>query len=393
MNLESHDINDGRGNNQDALLAECLTSMNLLYAASGPPDDTAEMIKGMRGRLPALTLEMFDAYVEKLGGIQSPEHHLQMLEPVLQLHYLDWALLTDAKEPIYARAYGESIFNREVRKMAGEDMTPEKFERMGVIFFDGNGIKSLHKFMMYDDVSTYLKTCAQLFTDPNGPTREWLNGQGASFIPMAVGGDEIVLLVYSEHSVKDILPEIMEKFQTEIASSQKLSEVVNFDSKKLLRKFRFPEGTAQSTMSADEEEQALHQFRVQTFPKKWEASFSAGFIDLSEALKLFVGKRSVAEVFEGYNFDEIRAALFHLMMGVAEVRQAENKSAFKAALHQTNPLMANLLERNFTDEKDQLIVELQGEIRKLQNEKKRDAAIITELRRQLSSQVYVIMSM
>lgn len=331
------------------ILGEALAALKHLYERSLVAPDEVLIVDRMRDRLPTLTRMLFESYLQVSGKeLHEPEVRV-FLDNLLAENFRDWTLSTPGY-PIFAREYGESKFNQFIRIITNNDMQIADFERVGLAFFDGNGIKSMDACIGYDGVADYLRAAARIFTDPQGPTRQWLDGLGQDIVvtPMSVGGDEVALLVHGRSSLQPLMPRIVESYQREIESSDTLKGFVDFSSREVWINYGFQTPDAyQQFCNLDEPEQERELERIHAdLPDTLPASFSGGALTLDEAILHWVGKADLSTAMHDQTFDSIRKTWFDEMMKVAEIKQAEDKERQKKLLDETNPKAAMFMRRH-----------------------------------------------
>ena len=340
----------------DTKLEATLAYLQQLYEQSSDVPDEVQVIEAIQRQLPEKTRELFDFYAdsqgEKLRISGAPEEtirqmrlqtNMEMLEAIhRELHY-DWTLMTPGY-PLYSRSLGESIFKRYIRLLMQEHPTIKDFRRIGVAFFDGNGMKSMDICIGYDGVTKFLKRVALFFTDPQDPTRRWLNGEGIAVTPMAVGGDEFALLLCSQAPLSaQTMDQIVSRYQEEISQSEDLRSFVDFKNRDVLVNYGFQTQRARALFDALGP-QAQEELQKVKLPDAYSPSFSGGKVTLDEVIA-----DGMIPLTKRATFDTARELMFDSMMRIAEARQAEDKKRIKEHLKETDDAQYQFMLRTPDD--------------------------------------------
>jgi len=341
-------------------LEEALAYLQRLYNQSSDIPDEVQVIEAIRKQLPQKTRDLFDFYADaqdealRAGGEPAEqilrillEIKTKLLASLLEENHCDWTLTTPGY-PIYSRSLGQSVFKRYIRSIMQGHPTIEDFQRIGVVFFDGNGVKSIDACIGYDQVTKYLKRAAQIFTDPQGPTRRWLDTEGISITPMSVGGDEFALLLCSQAPLSaQTMEQIVKRFQEEIAQSEDLCSFLDFNNRDVLINFSFQTEQARmqfDALDAQAQEKELLKVRS-TLPAAFSPSFSGGKVTLDEV----IADGMIPMNNKRATFDTTRELMFDSMMRIAEARQAEDKKRIKEHLKETDDAQYQFMLRTPDD--------------------------------------------
>lgn len=209
---------------------------------------------------------------------------------------------------------------------AGADPAP--LERMGCVFFDVDGTKTIVDCTSHAHAGKYLEELAAFLCHPPASVQQWLTEHHLRTEALSVAGDEFIVIVRSDVWAisKDTLDTFTREVQRAIAEDQHLASCVSFDDPTFV--MEYDEWTDEDR-AAYARDAASMQERLSTARRKLPASFtpsvscgSATFLEaLHEALS--------PDTEEANTLEELGVNAFRLMVARADSRLKEDKHIFR----------------------------------------------------------------
>ena len=221
----------------------------------------------------------------------------------------------------------------------------ESLSKLGVLFFDINGLKAVNDINGHDAGDKYLETVVNVLE--NGKTSKILNKRGIDTFVTSNGGDEFSVILDSKFELKKgsgeaLIEKILKKYQEEIKNSD-CSELIDFKDDEVRKKF--------NDLSIE-------------IPDNFEfsATASGGWSLLEEALDR-------VEEFDVENYHEILNNITGGMLDISDQRSIQNKEKMKKDLKngsEEERFLHKVLQRNESAMRaEKRIEELEKEIAQL----------------------------
>lgn len=243
---------------------------------------------------------------------------------------------------------------------AGEN--PASLERMGCVFFDVDGTKTIVDCTSHAHAGKYLEGLAKCLCSPSAPVQQWLQERRFHTDAYSVAGDEFIVIVRSdlENIDKCVLDTFALTVQKAIAADRKLASCVSFNDPAFI--MEYDEWTDEDR-DAYARDPASMQERLgasrSKLPESFTPSVSCGSATFLEALQEALSP----DTEEAKTLEELGVNAFRLMIARADSRLKEDKNIFR---------------KNMTDHKWKTFLLRNAENRRLMSE-------IDDLRQQLTT--------
>jgi len=249
---------------------------------------------------------------------------------------------------MYNRRYAEHQLVEHIKEIASsKELNDRDLYALARIDFDLNGLKVLNDLGGHIAGNKGLKMFAEVLN--NGQTTKWLRGFDLEVTATAEGGDEFGLIIFGKLDLRELLPEMAKKYFDEVYALD-ASGLIDFKDAHIVENLKML-GIADSI----------------PFDFRFKISCSVGYVLFNDALE----RVPVTE--PGKSYTEVVRMITTKMFELSDLRAREHKSAFKAELGKTNPILSGLYARMSRE-----VIHLEKEIIK------RDARI-TELESKLKT--------
>lgn len=271
---------------------------------------------------------------------------------------------------MYNRQYIEDKLENEIEEViGGENIRIDDLYRIAKIAFDLNGLKTLNDSAGHEAGNHALEIFSKILKD--GQTTRWLKDQEVEVIPAHQSGDEFLLLMYYKEDLSPILEETKKRYEEEI-NSFGASHLLDFGTArtylnglKIYDKFLGDLSTKENIDIEKLEDKLSKEF-------KFRLGTGIGIVTLGEALA-----EIDPEKIRGKSYKIMSRSALGRMFKIADEKAIEHKKRTKAALTESDPLLAILYNRNVagsdkdnTEERANLLLknsELEVEVARLQN--------------------------
>lgn len=255
---------------------------------------------------------------------------------------------TDTQPPIVAH---------KLISVASSNEHPERLERMGCVFFDVDGTKTIVDCTSHAHAGKYLEGMAEFLCKPPDAVRQWLSAKKLKSEAFSVAGDEFVVILRSDHEAvtKKTLDEFGRAVQEAMKVDEKLTNFVSFDDPDFVMEYgewtdaereRYASDPGAMKTKFDESRNKL--------PDKFIPSVSSGSATFLEALDAALSP----DTEEAKTLEELGINSFRGMVAKADERLKQDKRTFRENM--TDPKWKAFLLRNSENRR------LQNEIAELQ---------------------------
>lgn len=278
----------------------------------------SQLLMGLPEDLKRSVLAKVDFYKSKRPAFSNKEIYFEARDLV----ELEMVAYLDRRDylGLYNRRFLEHVLKEHIVIITGKAEAREE-DLFGLvrIHFDLNGLKALNDLAGHDAGNEGLKIFGDILK--NGKTTRWLTSEGYHVTSAGEGGDEFGVVLAGLRDVRPIIDQIREGYTKELEQ---------FDSSRLIN-FKDPKVR-----------EALHLLGIadevpESFVFKLTTSF--GLATFGEAL----GLANVHE--EGKSFNDIVRMIIGTMFRLSDERAREHKSAYKAELSKTNPVLSGIYAR------------------------------------------------
>ncbi len=241
--------------------------------------------------------------------------------------------------------------------------SPEVLERMGCVFFDVDGTKTIVDCTSHSHAGRYLEGLAHFLCKPPKAVRDWLDERDLVAEPYAYAGDEFVVILRSGSAPvdKSVLDAFATFVQQQMATDPVLTSFVSFDDPGFV--MEYAEWTDEQRDAYHRDPAAMQQEfskARELLPARFIPSVSCGSSTFADALRL----AESPDTEEATTLEEFGINAYHLMIAQADENLKRDKQTFRANI--TDPKWKEFLLRN-------------GENRRLEREKDALSVRIREL--------------
>lgn len=244
---------------------------------------------------------------------------------------------------IHAATYGTNMFRFDLRKVMAENPSLERLEGFAWIMFDVRGLRSFKDCTSHQATTLFLQEVARIFVDPQGPTRQRLEGQGITVIPMATGGDEFELYLRSHSPIRqELIDQVIASFQQEISSSAKLRASLNFDDPTVLLQYGFPSIEQRQEFNGlppEQRDKKRQAIRTEIELKEYIPIIDGGGCNLRDGI-LYAVDKDPNDLRAETDFSPLRNKIVQGTTDCAKDQQEENKRRDKKKLARENPALS-----------------------------------------------------
>ncbi len=229
---------------------------------------------------------------------------------------------------------------------------PERLERMGAIFLDVDGTKTIVDCTSHSHAGKYLEALAKFLCSPSPRVQTWLEGRGLRTEAYAVAGDEFLVVVRSNDApvTKVMLDELSVELQQAIAEDPGLNSHISFDD---------PEFVMEYDDEWTDDDRALYRRTPELLadkmatsrsklPDRFTPSVSCGSATFYEALQEALSP----DTEEAKTLEELGLNAFRLMTAKADERLKADKRVFREGI--ADPKLKAFLLRNAENRRLQL---------------------------------------
>ena len=233
--------------------------------------------------------------------------------------------------------------------------SPERLERMGAIFLDVDGTKTIVDCTSHAHAGKYLEALAKFLCNPSPRVQTWLQERGLRAEAYAVAGDEFLAVVRSNDApvTKQMLDELSVELQQAIAEDPGLNGHISFDD---------PEFVMEYDDEWTDDDRALYRRTPELLadkmaasrtklPDRFTPSVSCGSATFFEALQEALSP----DTEEAETLTELGINAFRLMVATADARLKADKRVFRENL--SDPKWKAFLLRNAENRRLQLELE------------------------------------
>ncbi len=259
-----------------------------------------------------------------------------------------------------------------VRVAASENPESLKsLKRMGCVFFDVDGTKTIVDCTSHSHAGKYLEGLAEFLCKLSPELKQWLKERGLRSEAFTVAGDEFIVIIRSEEMdvEKELLDEFASKVQKAIANDPHLNSFISFDDPEFVMEYDdwSDEDRAQYKKDPDSMKKELQNSR-EKLPPVFGSSVSYGSAPFMPGLHEALSP----DTEEAKTLEELGINAFRLMVARADARLKEDKKIFRDNLE--DPKLKEFLLRN-------------GENRRLERELQAAKEEISRLQSQLNLQI------
>lgn len=315
-------------------LQEIHATLRALYEREfpiGPPTPLSEIL--LR-RLP-----------EDIKTLIEQQPHFPTQKAILGIHLAIGrdAALSNERNAIAHRDTLPPIIAHELLTVATGEKSLTSLERMGCVFFDVDGTKTIVDCTSHAHVGKYLEELATYLCHPPAPVQQWLQERHLRTKAYAVAGDEFIVLAHSDSHLVDkkTLDALAIEVQKGIAQSTILASFVSFDDPAFI--MEYDEWTDEARAAYRRDPAAMKErlrLSRNKLPDRFTPSVSCGSATFLEALQ----EALFPDTEEAKTIEELGVNAFHRMIGNADTRMKSEKRQFRENLK--DPRLQAFLLRN-----------------------------------------------
>ena len=252
--------------------------------------------------------------------------------------YEDKRFFVGENERMPKDEYAKMEIQDEMDKIFSNKPTVEDLQKIARLSFDANGLKAVNDLSASHEKGTeFLRRIAEVFHNPDGPTRKWLKEKGISkILATAGGGDEYGVMLVADRPIdSETIAEAVRRFEDEV-SALDVSDLVNLeDPEVLMRLGNISEGVFRR-MSKEEQLAEIAKIKS-SIPDgfKFRATVSGGGATLTEGMEYVLKETVPLDKRFDPDKDSYRRALEKIMGGIWDLADKKAESAkreFKANL-------------------------------------------------------------
>lgn len=242
------------------------------------------------------------------------------------------------------------------------DKNPESLERMGCVFFDVDGTKTIVDCTSHAHAGKYLEELATFLCHPPASVQQWLQEHRLHAEAYSVAGDEFIVTVRSDAQTidKKTLDAFALEVQKALAKEAHIASFVSFDDPAFMMEY---DEWTDDDRAAYKRDPASMKERIgisrSKLPEHFIPSVSFGSATFLEALHEALSP----DTEEAKTLEELGVNAFRLMVARADTRLREDKYTFRE--HMTDPkwrafLLRNAENRRLMTEIDDLRLQLKN---------------------------------
>jgi len=249
---------------------------------------------------------------------------------------------------------------------------PKPLERMGCVFFDVDGTKTIVDCTSHSRAGKYLEAMAEFLSSPPPSVQSWLSERELRSEVYAYAGDEFIVMIGSEEEPIDkaLLDAFAVEVQKALASDQKLRSCVSFDNPAFV--MEYDDWSREDRVKYKQDPASMadrFQASRRTLKDFFEPSVSAGSATFMEALHDAISADTEGNI----TLEDLGVNAFRLMVAEADARLKEDKRIFRENLE--DPLLKAFLLRNAENRR------LMNESERLRSKYRRAIRKIVELKK------------
>ncbi len=352
-------MNSPRETDQAANLLAVHAQLRALYAAEYP-EGAPHLWEVLLPKLPeyirALVRRKLDLLVDYEVGTEGKTHaNLEQYEKDALAAFFDMQLLKAHMEigrdsalsnDNHSIAHFDTqppIIARNLITVAATE-SPEKLERMGAIFIDVDGTKTIVDCTSHSHAGKYLEGLAKFLCRPPERLQRWLRERALRMESYAVAGDEFLAVVRCDERAvdKQTLDALSAELQATIAEDAELNGHISFDDPEFIMEYDDEwndEDRAAYKRDPGPWAAKLAASRAK-LPDRFTPSVSCGSATFFEALQEALSP----DTEEAKTLEELGVNAFRLMVATADARLKADKRVFRENL--TDPKWKAFLLRN-----------------------------------------------
>lgn len=223
----------------------------------------------------------------------------------------------DSEAPIVAHAVIEAVVQQK----------PAILERIGCIFFDVDGTKTIVDCTSHAHAGKYLETMAEFLCHPAGAIAQWLANHRLQTEAYSIAGDEFIVMVRSTEQpvIKELLDAYAQEVQKAIAADARLTSFVSFDDPRFILEYD-EWSTEDRAMYIRDPASLQEKFRRsrEKLPERFTPSVSYGSATFLPALR-----EALADTEGKGTLEQIGTNAFRIMVSRADERLTEDKRVFR----------------------------------------------------------------
>jgi GGDEF domain-containing protein len=228
-------------------------------------------------------------------------------------------------------------------KVASSENDARRLERMGCVFFDVDGMKTIVDCTSHAHGSRYLRALSHFLGHPSKEVAEWLEENRLRVEAFSVGGDEFMTILRSDDQpvTHGILAEFTQRMQSALALNTDISSIVSFDDPEFIMEYDQWSDEDRKRLKEDPEfmKTKLTESRSK-LPDVFIPSVSCGSATFLEALHEALSP----DTEEAKTLEELGLNTFHIMVAKADERMKTDKREFRSQI--TDPKLRAFLLRN-----------------------------------------------
>lgn len=244
------------------------------------------------------------------------------------------------------------IIARNLIAVASSEEPPLRLERMGAIFVDVDGTKTIVDCTSHSHAGRYLESMAESFCRPSPRLKSYLDARAFKLEAYAVAGDEFLLIVRSETKpiAKEELDALSREVQSCIAADPRLTHHISFDDPHFVIEYDDDWTDDDRAEYKREPGRFVDKLRSsrEKLPDRFTPSISCGSATFLEALTEALSP----DTEEANTLEELGINAFRLMVAKADERLKADKRIFRE--HIEDPKWKAFLLRNGENRRLQL---------------------------------------
>ncbi len=243
----------------------------------------------------------------------------------------DFTLSSKENSIIHYDTQSPIVAHDLVTVAAGEN--PESLERMGCVFFDSDGTKTIVDCTSGTQAGKYLERLATFFCKPPAAIQQWLTERHLRTKAYSYAGDEIIIIVHSDAQAIDetTLNAFAQEVQKALAEEKGLAspllthphvEDLFKDPRFIMKYYGW---THEECAAYKRDPASMKERMVPALPERFIPSVSYGSATFLEALGAALSPDTEEEI----TLEELGANAFRLMVHLADTHMKKNKSTFR----------------------------------------------------------------
>lgn len=248
-------------------------------------------------------------------------------------------------------------------EVAAGNLSPDRLRRMGAVFFDVDGTKTIVDCTSHAHAGRYLEAIAKFLCKPPATVGAWLMEKGLQSEAYSYAGDEFIVVLRAEDGVVDagLLDEYGRVVQAAMAADEGLNGHISFDNTEFVMEYAEWTDQQRAAYLAD--------------PSAMEAEFAAARALLPDVFIPSVSFGSATfeqgllealspDTKEARTLEELGINATRLMVSGADDKLKHDKQAFRASIQDPRWkafLLRNAENRRLERELDEVKLQLKAE--------------------------------